>query len=77
MSRKIVIFGICMMLLIPVINTVTANEPPEIPTIEGPTSGTTGTTYTYKFCSNDPDGDDIYYCVDWGEGGGEVVDSGE
>jgi hypothetical protein len=48
------------------------NNPPEKPTIEGPTSGKTGTAYDYYFCSSDPDGDDIYYCVDWGDGSGEV-----
>ena len=72
MSKKIIIFGICMALLIPLINTAAANSPPEKPTIEGPESGKTGTAYTYRFCSNDPDGDDIYYCVDWGDSAGEV-----
>jgi hypothetical protein len=72
MNRKIIIFGICIALLIPLVNTASANSPPEKPTIDGPTSGNTGTSYTYRFCSNDPDGDDIYYCVDWGDGVGEV-----
>jgi hypothetical protein len=72
MSRQIIIFGICMMLLIPAVNIVTANSPPEIPTIEGPSSGSAGTSYTYKFCSSDPDGDEIYYCVDWDDGTGEL-----
>jgi len=72
MSRKIIIFGICMMLLIPVINAVAANSPPEKPTIEGPSSGNTGTTYNYKFCSSDPDGDDVYYCIDWDDSAGEI-----
>jgi hypothetical protein len=48
------------------------NNPPATPTIEGPHSGKAGTAYDYNFCSSDPDGDDIYYCVDWGDGSGEV-----
>jgi hypothetical protein len=72
MKRKIIIFGILMMLLLPVMNMVAANSPPENPTIEGPSSGTTGTIYTYKFCSNDPDGDDVSYCIDWDDGLGEI-----
>lgn len=48
------------------------NNPPEKPTIEGPSSGKTGTAYDYYFCSSDPDGDDIFYCVNWGDGSGEI-----
>ena len=72
MIKKTIIYAICMMLLIPAINIAAANSPPDIPTIEGETSGTSGTPYTYRFCTNDPDGDDIYYCVDWDDGTSEV-----
>jgi hypothetical protein len=48
------------------------NSPPNVPTIQGPTSGTAGTPYTYTFSSIDPDGDDVYYCVNWSDGTGEV-----
>jgi hypothetical protein len=44
------------------------NNPPEKPTIDGPTSGKPGTAYTYTFCTTDPDGDDVSYYVDWGDG---------
>jgi hypothetical protein len=51
---------------------VTINNPPEIPMINGTTSGKAGTTYTYTFSTTDPDGDDVNYCVNWSDGTGEV-----
>ena len=50
----------------------TENHPPVTPTIDGPTSGTPGTVYTYTFSTTDPDDDDVYYCVNWSDGTGEV-----
>lgn len=44
------------------------NNPPETPKIEGPTEGKAGKTYNYSLCTSDPDGDDIYYIIDWGDG---------
>ena len=44
------------------------NEAPYKPIIEGPTNGTAEATYEYTFCSEDPEGDDIYFWVDWGDG---------
>ncbi len=44
------------------------NQPPKTPTIDGPTNGTTGASYDYTFNSEDPDGDDVYYWIDWGDG---------
>ena len=44
------------------------NEPPDSPTISGRTSGNTGTEYYYKFFSYDPDGEDIYFWIEWGDG---------
>ena len=41
---------------------------PSNPTIEGPSRGNVREEITYKFQSTDPDGDDISYCIDWGEG---------
>lgn len=73
MKKKIIIFGICLTLLIPVLSiSASANSPPEKPTINGPTSGKAGTIYEYEICSSDPDGDDIYYCIDWGDETGEI-----
>jgi len=42
-------------------------QPPEPPTITGPTSGKAGTSYNYNFVSTDPDGDDVYYLIVWGD----------
>ena len=44
------------------------NEPPGKPTIEGPTSGKTGTTYNFSFTAIDPNDDLIWYYIDWGDG---------
>ena len=52
--------------------TTAGNNPPETPTIDGPTSGNAGTSYDYDFCTTDPDGDEVYYCVNWDDGTGEV-----
>ena len=43
------------------------NNPPDIPTIDGPTSGKPGTSYTYTFKTADPDGDQVYYYIEWGD----------
>jgi len=48
------------------------NSPPETPEIDGPTSGKAGVEYNYTLSSTDPDGDDVFYCVDWGDDTGEV-----
>ncbi|MBC7128140.1 MAG: PKD domain-containing protein [Thermoplasmatales archaeon] len=45
-----------------------ANNPPEKPTINGPSSGEAGKEYTFTAVANDPDGDKIFYCFDWGDG---------
>jgi hypothetical protein len=50
----------------------TQNHPPTTPTIDGPTTGVVGTSYTYTFSSTDPDDDAIYYCLNWSDGTGEV-----
>ena len=50
------------------------NDPPETPTITGPTSGNVGTPYTYTFNSVDPDGDDVEYYIKWGDGHVEMWD---
>ncbi|UCF50055.1 MAG: nitroreductase family protein [Thermoplasmatales archaeon] len=55
--------------IIPVGNPFSdSNNPPEIPDIDGPTNGVAGTEYTYIFNSVDPDGDDVYYYIKWGDG---------
>jgi PKD repeat protein len=43
------------------------NSPPVLPIISGPTSGIPGEEYRYTFTSVDPDGDDLYYWILWGD----------
>lgn len=44
------------------------NDAPSTPTIDGPTSGEPGTSYTYNFVSTDENGNDISYYIKWGDG---------
>lgn len=45
------------------------NTPPDIPTINGLTSGKKGEEYEYTFVSIiDPEDDNIFYYIDWGDG---------
>lgn len=44
------------------------NTPPNTPTINGPTKVGKDVPQTYTFNTTDPDGDDVYYFVDWGDG---------
>ncbi len=47
---------------------VTVNLPPTDLDVDGPTSGRINIDYNYTVSAVDPDGDDIYYYVDWGDG---------
>jgi len=42
------------------------------PNIDGPTSGKVRKEQVYKFYSMDPDGDNVSYCIDWGDNSSEV-----
>jgi PKD domain len=42
--------------------------PPLKPTINGPTTGKVNNEYTYTSSTTDPDGDNVYYFWDWGDG---------
>jgi len=46
---------------------VRMNDPPEVPDIDGPTEGIAGMEVEFSFVANDPDGDDVYYWVEWGD----------
>ena len=46
----------------------TPNSLPSPPSINGPISGKTGEEYEYTFATTDPDGDDVYYYIEWGDG---------
>jgi hypothetical protein len=44
------------------------NNPPEPPTITGPIKLNPGVEYEYTFSSIDPEGDDVSYYINWGDG---------
>ena len=44
------------------------NQPPSAPIIDGPANGKVSTAYPYTFISNDPEGDQISYYIEWGDG---------
>ena len=44
------------------------NRAPEIPTISGSTRGQPRVEYIYTFVAKDPDGHDVYYYIEWGDG---------
>ena len=48
-------------------NEIVENVSPEIPIIDGPLEAKTGENVEYIINSNDPDGDNIYYYVEWGD----------
>ena len=47
--------------------TTQANQPPDLPIITGPTKGKVRSTTSYNFTAIDPDGDGVYYFIDWGD----------
>jgi C1A family cysteine protease len=47
--------------------TTKANQPPNPPTITGPASGNVSTAYDYYFMAIDPDDDEVYFFMDWGD----------
>jgi len=50
------------------------NQQPLSPTINGPSSGKPNTDYTFTIKSTDPNGDDLYYFIDWGDGSSQDWD---
>jgi hypothetical protein len=42
-------------------------KPPDPPTITGPASGKAGQPHNYTFNATDPNGDDVYYLIEWGD----------
>ncbi len=47
--------------------TIGYNSPPNPPEINGPTQGLAGNSYAYTFTSRDPDNQELYYFIDWGD----------
>ena len=50
------------------------NQPPETPTITGQTSGKVGVEYCWLFHSEDPNGDNVMYIINWGDGEFDTTD---
>lgn len=44
------------------------NDPPDKPVITGTKIGKTGESYDYNFVSNDPENNEIWLFIDWGDG---------
>jgi len=44
------------------------NQPPQIPLISGTEKGKKGNELEYKFLTTDPNGNDISYYIEWGDG---------
>jgi parallel beta-helix repeat protein len=49
------------------------NTLPNKPTIYGPPTGVPGIEYEYTFVSTDPDGDDLSYSIEWGDGNQDII----
>jgi hypothetical protein len=47
---------------------ILVNDPPAEPTIDGPPTGNIGDTYEYTFQTTDPDGNQVFYYIEWGDG---------
>lgn len=43
------------------------NSPPEKPSITGPEQGKPGEVKQFEITTTDPDGDEVYYMIDWGD----------
>ena len=52
----------------PIMMHIINDVPPNTPSINGKTRGAVGTPYTYIFRSTDPNADDVYYYIEWGDG---------
>jgi len=48
--------------------SVDLSDPPNAPTISGPASGIEGLEYDFTFVTSDPNDDDVFYYIDWGDG---------
>jgi len=48
--------------------TSSDNLPPETPELDGLIEGTVGEEYDYTFVSTDPENQDVWYYIEWGDG---------
>jgi hypothetical protein len=50
------------------VNIIKTNTPPLLPDIDGTENGTTNITYRFTIISEDEDGDELKYIINWGDG---------
>jgi hypothetical protein len=50
------------------IGSDSGNNPPDRPKIDGPTHEKYRKSWEYTFTSSDPENEDIYYYIEWGDG---------
>ena len=69
MNRKIITLCVLTLVIIPIINVSAKviNAPPNTPIINGETKGVIGTTYNYTIKSYDPNNNDVFYKIRWGD----------
>lgn len=66
MKKKIIGILIGMTLMLPLLSvSATANQPPDIPEISGPTEVEIYEENEFTFVTTDPEGDDVYYWIEW------------
>ena len=49
------------------------NSAPNVPTVVGPSTGVVGASYSFTATSVDPEGDNVSYAFDWGDGTADSV----
>jgi hypothetical protein len=52
---------------------IVENTPPNVPDIDGPSNGKKDETYKFTIVTTDPDGQDVYYEIFWGDTGSGYV----
>jgi hypothetical protein len=58
----------------PIVITITGNNQPSMPNIDGPSNGKPKVTYEYTFNSEDPDGDDLRFIIKWGDNSSNITE---
>ncbi len=64
-SRAVLFLGACTVLMSLFCAKV---RPPSLPVVTGPTEADPGDTLVFAMASTDPDGEQICYLIDWGDG---------
>lgn len=69
MRRKIITLCFLTLVIYPILNVsaLNINAPPNAPIITGETVGIIGTSYNYSIKSSDPNNENVYYKIIWGD----------